>query len=204
MVRRWTRFEEKNKHQVLICMRDLLKIISECLQPLTVSTVNERLNLFIETAISVGKCAGTLISCFSGSHPQQTYNQKSPSGHRSPPLSSTHASTYSAEQHNTSRQIIMNDYYTSQQMQQAPPHIQASLQNQSQPRMDLSKRGPQPPTSGHHGHPVYILPPRNEHPSYRQSPTPPQHQQQRQGVIHRTNPNRKLELESFPDSKMEF
>jgi len=150
--------------------------------------------------LSITNCLLGLSSVFPGAHPQQFYNQKSPSGHRSPPLSTTHASTYSAEQHNTSRQIIMNDFYTSQQMQQphpsVPSHIQPSLQQHQsqQPRMDMSKRGPPPtqgPPPGHHGHPAYILPPRNEHP-YRQSPTPPQHhQQQRQGVIHRTNPNRK-------------
>ncbi|CAG7829944.1 unnamed protein product [Allacma fusca] len=129
-------------------------------------------------------------SPYYGQRPPSTGQQRS-----SPP--SAQSSPYAIDQHNSSRQVIMNDFYTSQQMQQPPPthQPQQSPQNSVQQisRVDPIKRNVTPvsvtPAT------VYVLPSRHEGP-YRQSPTPPTshaaHQQQRQGVIHRANPQRSV------------
>lgn len=86
----------------------------------------------------------------------------------------------------------MNDYYTSQQMQQ-PPSSQFHPQQHnvviSQSRTDSTKR------ASSSGNNTYLMPLRHET-SFRQSPPSPSlaqaHNQQRQGVIHRANNQRKL------------
>ncbi|CAL8136041.1 unnamed protein product [Orchesella dallaii] len=119
-------------------------------------------------------------------NPNAYYGQRPPSaGQRSPPHPPPQTSPFSADQHNSSRQIIINDYYTSQQMQptQHPPQSTPSPlgqpRNVEQPKRTVN----QPAGPG----PMYMLPPRQEIP-YRQSPPPssiPPPTQHRQGVIQR-------------------
>jgi hypothetical protein len=136
---------------------------------------------------------------------QQFYRQRPPvSGQRSSPPTGHPSSAYASDQHNNSRQIIINDYYTSQQMQNPPgisshgPHI---TQNSIGPhpsridsRIDPSKRNSIPGNMIIPGNNPYSVQPRQDM-AYRQSPSPhqpQQHQQQRQGVIQRTNSHRKI------------
>jgi len=93
----------------------------------------------------------------------------------------------------------MNDFFTSQQMQQPlPSHVQ-SQNAVPQSRVEVTKRNvPQQgsiPNAG--SSPVYFIPPKTEVSfKHRQSPptnlsNPSPSAPQRQGVIHRATPNRK-------------
>lgn len=131
--------------------------------------------------------------------PSPFYSQRPPStGQRGSPPIGHPSSAYASDQHNNSRQIIINDYYTSQQMQNPPgvtqnPHLPQNAIGQ--PRIDSLKRNSGPtnvPVPGNS--PIYGNLPQRQDIVYRQSPSPscPPHQQQRQGVIQRANANRKL------------
>lgn len=121
-------------------------------------------------------------------------------GQRSPPVHPPpQTSPFSADQHNNSRQIIFNDYITSQEMQQRassqhPPQPSPSPLGQPRNVVDAqqAKRNMNQPGGPGPG-PLYMLPPRQEIP-YRQSPPPPPQSQARQGVIQRANTSRKLNI----------
>lgn len=125
--------------------------------------------------------------------PSPFYGQRPPSTvqRNSPPTGHPPQSNYASDQHNNSRQIIINDYYTSQQMQNPPgvsPTSHIPQNSIGQQRIDPSKRNSIPSNISISGNPMYAVQSRPDI-AYRQSPSPscPPHQQQRQGVIQRAN-----------------